>query len=339
MSDLKTFRDFDWQKTSRSYVYLGAAGFEQRAFRGPQLVSESLPLKAAIVLEFRKSISARNERNLRRIVSCLTKRVPTSVHQIGAMDEVGMKIAELVSGPETTILVDVTAMPHSAILRSLRFVADKGATPLVIYTEAEEYYPRFGDAHRYLRFADDERAFLAASRYEHKEIMYAGLTSIGIVKGFEGRILPTAPSTIILFPTFKRLRTAAILSDLEVNKKVFIVGSPVRADLEWRQRALRIINYDLIDEDTDVIVAVETLSPVACYNKLDELIQEGVACPRGNIIICPHGSKMQTVGVWRFCMDNPDVRVVLAHPKEFFDKKYSIGYRDTFVFDPGSAWR
>ena len=117
-----------------------------------------------------------------------------------------------------------------------------------------------------------------------------------------------------------------------------MIGKLVRADLKWRERALRIINYDLIDPNTDELVEVSTLSPSECFSKLSNLLKEGIVSPRGNIIICPHGSKMQTVGVWRFCVENPDVRVILSHPKEFFPKKYSTGYRNTFVFDPAIAW-
>lgn len=164
------------------------------------------------------------------------------------------------------------------------------------------------------------------------------MASIGTVKGFEGRLIPTAPTSTILFPTFKRLRISAILSELEVNKRVFVLGKPVRADLKWRERALRIINYDLIDPNTDKLVEVTTLSPTKCFSKLTELLKKGIVSPRGNIIICPHGSKMQTVGVWHFCANNPDVRIVLSQPTEFFPLKYSTGYRDTFVFDALLAW-
>lgn len=334
MNELDTFYAFDWQTTAESYVYITAAGFEGRARRGPGLVTDRLALKAAYVLDFRDHVIPENKRNLKWIISRIKKRADVIVVQDDLIDQIQATLANYVTNTRTRILVDITAMTHALILRTLNCVLATGTTPVILYTEAREYYPRRAQADRYLCFPDDERAFHAASRYEHKEIMYAGLTSVGTVKGFEGRILPTAPTTIILFPTFKRLRTAAILAGLEVNRKVFMLGVPVRADLKWRERALRVINHDLIDEDTDVLIPVTTLSPAECYDKLDALLQQGIATPRGNIIICPHGSKMQTVGAWQFCIQNPDVRVVLAHPKEFFPRKYSIGHKDTFVFDP-----
>jgi hypothetical protein len=339
MHELTKFENCDWQAIAESYVYVTAAGFESRACCGPKLVSSRVPLNAAFVLEFREHVIPENQSNLTRIVLVLEKKAPVKVLQIETVEHLQAKLTEFLAHGRCRVLVDVTAMTHAIILRALASISAAGTCPLVSYTEADEYYPRHIEAKKYLCYPDDERAFHAASTYEHKEVMYAGLSSVGTVKGFEGRILPTAPTTVILFPTFKRLRTAAILAELEVNSKVFMLGVPVRADLKWRERALRVINHDLINEDTDVLVAVDTLSPLDCYTKLNTLLEKRIASPRGNIVICPHGSKMQTVAVWRFCTENPDVRVVLAHPKEFFPKKYSLGHRDTFVFDPSVAWK
>jgi hypothetical protein len=230
-------------------------------------------------------------------------------------------------------IVDVSAMPHSIILRILRSAIDFGVKPVILYTEASDYYPTYEKAKKYINERDDDKAFSLAVEEEHNQIMYAGLASISTVKGYEGKISPTAPTVVIAFPTFKRTRIASILAEMEVRRKIFIIGKPVRSDLAWRERALRIINYDLIDENTDLVLTISTLSPFECFEALLNLFDIGIICPVENIIICPHGSKMQTIGVWRFCEDHRFIRVVLSDPKEFFPKKYSVGCGESYIFD------
>lgn len=336
-SELTDLKGVDWPAHKPGYLYLTAAGFEPRARRGPDVVARAVPLVKSFVLEFRDKTIPQNAANLQRIKTRLMRSGPVAVCQHHCVGGLEAEIRRIVDTHRCRVIVDVTAMTHALILESLEVVRRAGTIPLVLYTEAREYYPTKHDAMKYLKYPDDERAFHAASRYEGQAVMYAGLSSVGTVSGFEGRILPTAPTTVILFPTFKRLRTAAMLAELEVRRKVFMLGVPVRADLRWRERALRVINYDLINSETDLVLRVDTLSAGSCYRRLCALVADGTVSPRGNIVVCPHGSKMQTVGVWLFCTENPEVRVAVAHPREFFPGKYSAGFGATFVFDPGAA--
>jgi len=335
--ELQTFVGYSWDSNTK-YVYVGAGGFEDRAVRGAELLAGSaIHLAAAVILEFRSRNIPQHQQNERKIRSILDKKFPTAAlfeMQTELVEQIPSVLGGILPAPDLRVIVDVSAMPHSLVLRALRTVSNAGHTPLVVFTEAEDYYPRKRDAEKYLAIDDDEVAFDAAANQENKHIMYAGLASVGVVKGFEGRITPTAPTSIILFPTFKRLRISSILTELEVKTRVFVLSKPEREDLRWRERALRIINYDLVDFDTDHFLTVSTLSPKETFNELCRLFERGILTPRGNTIICPHGSKMQTVGVWQFCDVNPEVRVILSHPTEFFPKKYSVGFRETFIYEP-----
>lgn len=333
--DLIRFQDFQLSQL-RDILFIAAGGFEDRCTRALELLlAANANLASVVLLEFRRPIIPENERNLKRMVSWLGhhgKPAP-AILQTELIESIG----EITSGQRfRDAVVDITSMSNALILRTLRSLSKANISFTVMYTEAEEYYPTFKDAAKYLKYEDDELAFGAAAQQENRQIMYAGLASLGTVRGYEGRLNPTAPTTIILFPTFKRLRIGSILAELEVNRRIFMMGIPVRADLQWRRRALNIINFDLIDSDTDLIIDVSTLSPADTLNALRRFFVDGIINPRMNTVVCPHGSKMQAVGVWQFCQENPDVRVVLSHPNEFFPKKFSTGYRDTFVFDPQS---
>ncbi len=338
--DLQKINTVDWDQVAGGYVFVAAAGFEARALRGAQvLVDAGVPLVSCVLLEFRERVIPRNEENHRILASVLRQSVAegTILHrQIETVESIWEDIPKI---SEVRTIIDISGMPHSIILRALRSAANAAIQPLVLYTEAESYYPSYPEAELYLKYDDDELAFFYASKEEETEVMYSGLSKVGTVKGFEGWLIPTEPTAVVLFPTFKRTRTSAILSELEVQRKVFLIGKPVRSDLKWRMRALRVINYDLIDYDTDYIREISTLSPMETLGSLESLFKEGVISPRHNILISPHGSKMQTVGVWKFCELNPDIRVITSYPHEYFPDKYSVGYRDGFILDTRSLDR
>lgn len=343
VKELVTVDSWNWRGAASTFSYVCAAGFEDRALRGVEILAkEKIPISQAVIVEFRESVLDENLRNCDSIKATLKKRVGLeasriSVVQIDGIESLWDLMLSFKGSRKQKVILDITAMPHGIILRALRSAYRNRIIPVVWYTEAETYYPSLKDASKYLDNADDELAFDIASRQEVEAVMYAGLASVGTVKGYEGRIIPTSPTSVVIFPTFKRLRTSAILSELEVNRRVFMMSLPVREDLKWRERALRVINFDLIDPDTDIVRTLSTLSPMDCYRELTRLLSDGIVSPRGNIIICPHGSKMQTVGIWMFCEENPEVRVVIAHPREYFPSKYSVGFRSTFAFDPATV--
>jgi hypothetical protein len=316
------------------FAWVCVAGFEDRAIRATQrMVASPAQLAAAVILNFEEPFFKENDRNRARLSSLLRQRLRQDAIKAVAIQDV-KHVCSIVAGFGVgTVFLDISSMPHGPVMTYLHAFRKLAQRLIVVYTEAETYYPRRQEANNYLKYVDDEAAFLAACKQEDSDVMFAGLSSVGVLPGFEGRLLPTSPSVIISFPTFKRLRTSSVLADLEVHRKVFLIGRPVRTELAWRARALRVINLDLIDEDTDFVQEVSTLSPLECLLQLKRLIDDDVVPSSWNILICPHGSKMQTVAVWGFCAERDDARVVISHPRQFFPKKYSEGWRETFLLD------
>ena len=134
---------------------------------------------------------------------------------------------------------------------------------------------------------------------------------------------------LISFLTFKRSRLSAVLNQYETNARVLIEGEPVRRDLQWRSRALEIINFDLLAENKNNIVKLPTLYWENTYNYLVNLYQNNSVGYRFNCILAPLGGKMQTVGAWYFAVKYPDVKVITSTPSRLFPEKYSIGFGHT----------
>ena len=337
-NELRVLSKDDCADGERALLVCGA-GFEDRSSRSAQLlVSSNTKLVGAVVLRFAGENQTENESGRRAIQEALSAKLSQSQIVEGWMDRPEASIEKADALASGTVLVDVSSLPHSAVLQVLRHFSAMTKQLRVLYTEAESYYPTKEAAQQYLVHDDDETAFLAACRQEDAEVMFGGNTKVSLLPGFEGRLLPTSQTAIVLFPTYKRLRTSSVLAELEVHRKVIIFGNPIRPDLDWRARALRIVNLDMVDDGTDVVRQESTLSPAGCFHTLEDLVANNILPVTWNILICPHGSKMQSVAVWGFCTRHRDVRVVISRPTKFYPKKYSSGVGDTFMFDISAHW-
>ena len=176
------------------------------------------------------------------------------------------------------------------------------------------------------------------TEYEEAEIMYSSNCDIEEISELPGRIFPNHPVMLLAFLTFKRSRLSSILTQFETNTRILIKTIPVRADLKWREKALEIINFDLIDENRNGIVSLPTLYWEKTYEFLMKLYAENHIGYRFNVLLAPLGGKMQTVGAWYFAIKNPDVKVITSTPRKHFPNKYSIGYTDTHLISMDSVY-
>lgn len=168
--------------------------------------------------------------------------------------------------------------------------------------------------------------------------MYSSNCEIQEVPELPGRIFPNRPVMLLAFFAFKRSRLSCILNQYETNARILIQSTPVREDLKWREKALEIINFDLIDGNRNNIKKLPTLDWEQTYSFLTELYSKNNNAYRFNMLLAPLGSKMQTVGAWYFAIKNPDVKVITSTPRKHFPDKYSIGYTDTHLICMDSVY-
>jgi len=156
-------------------VLVCAAGFEERATRTSELVSQcTLDFAGAVVLRFSESAQAENEANCQMIVGRLSTKIPLDrivAAEIGSTEEV-LTLARSVGAD--AIVVDISGMPHGIIMRLLAKCARSHLRLIVSYTEALTYYPKKAEADKYLKYEDDDSAFIAACQQEDSEVMFAG---------------------------------------------------------------------------------------------------------------------------------------------------------------------
>ncbi len=326
-------------------IYVGAAGFEDRATKTLKtMIDLGIRICGAIIMTYdngeRLEENIKNLAEMKRLVLILSGQNNVTclpISEISRMDEV---VLDLDIASNTTILLDITAMSHLVMFRALAQISRIKRPFVILYTEAEHYRPFKHEVAHALKCDTEHEGFLALIEkgYEQTEVMFKGNYNVIYVPEFSGNISPQLPSVLVVFPTFKRVRISTIIAPLEVNHKALVFGISVRDDLKWRTRLLRMINYDLMEPSTDTICEISTLSPHTTYQKLLSILDGRSNHGLHNTIIVPFGSKMQTVGVWKYCQEHPEVRIVLSQPKEFYPNKYSDGAKDSFFFDPNLNW-
>ena len=232
--------------------------------------------------------------------------------------------------PSSHFVFDVTGLSRKHILYLLTAAADSNCQISLIYTEAQEYFPLKADFDRYLQSQDDSTAFETLIHYEKSDVVYSSQCVSEDIDCLTGRFQPGLPLLLISFLTFKRSRLARVMLDYECNRLMLIKGVPVRKDLAWRERALEIINFDLVDEVRERVAPTSTLDWRKTYELLDQIYNEDHTKFRFNVLLAPLGGKLQTAAAWRFAYHNPAVKVVTSTPKEHFPERYSIGVGESF---------
>jgi hypothetical protein len=353
LSELALHRD-----TSRA-LYIGAAGFEKRALEALNAMLRSgWRLNGAILLTYSgMNRIPENDVSVSRMTQAATimsDETRVSLLSEDDLSDIAEQIAAAAPPQPELLLVDISGMSHCLMLQVLRKLSPVPLPLLIVYSEAASYRPFAEDVDTILRGerSDPSTALdylnsipinegamaFAKYEYEKRDFITSGVFEVHAVPGYEGSICPQLPTTLIVFPTFRRVRTGAIIAGLELGRKAFILGRPVRDELAWRTKVLQMINYDLMDPNTDNICETPTLSPHASYQALAELADRELSSEPRNLLIVPLGSKMQTVGVWRFCIEHPEARLVLSRPRTFFPNRYSDGAGEVFFFDPQPPW-
>jgi hypothetical protein len=232
------------------------------------------------------------------------------------------------------IFVDISSMDRLTMFRVLKIVDEIEIDYNIIYTEAENYYPLI-EFYNDLIDNSNKNYELAFDKYLDKEnspLVYSYECELYEDENFMGLPEPGYPILLVSFFGFKRSRLQLLLQSLEVDKKIFILSEPLREDLKWRKELQKIINYDLYQKNKNFVKELKTLNILESYSFLESNICKDLTFLKNNVILSPLGSKVQTIACFYFWRNHKEVSIIFSLPKKFYEDKYSIGYRDTFLF-------
>lgn len=308
------------------------AGFEDRVTAASErLASAKFTFERVLIATYSDQKNQASEKSLRSAVAALCTN-PDAVLVEGFEDSEQYESVVLQLAKNSShVFCDISGFNTGGIFSTLSLLL-KSSTPFtILYTEAETYYPTQADMQPITSYSDDLDGLKALEAYEGSERLYSRSCVPGYIENFEGNFSPGYPFFLIAFLAFKRSRLGAILQELAASKRVLIAGSPPRIDLAWRSEAIRAINSDLIQTNSDEVIDLDTLCPETTLRELRRIYLEDDNRYRYNFVVAPLGSKMQKVACWMFGIFHPNVAMLSASPTKIFDDKYSVGSGETFV--------
>ena len=316
-------------------LFLCSLGFEPRCLTLPRLLAENgYKSNRVVILEYDTNAddNEKNRHELARHLDSISDKVrslflsdPDAPNELRGILE---SVAQATSGGTPQITFDVSAAANRFVVTSMAILCEAEGSLNVLYSEAAIYHP-------------------TQSEYGTEPSVWRNESLLGLERGVgdvrpsreaPGQHFDPLPDAIILFPTFKRERSQAVIDFVDPSlignrgdQIVWLVGIPHLKENQWRMDALREIN-ELKPEDIQYEVSTlhyqDTLTTLeAIHNRLLD---------RYKLTLSPIGSKMQALGGSLFSYIHPDARVVFAIPKEYNAALYSEGCRETWKIEFGS---
>ena len=236
-----------------------------------------------------------------------------------------LAISDATSRPPI-VTFDISVTSNRLLLKCLKHLLHYDVRLRIVYSEAAVYHP---------------------TRKEYRSGKWKTDDSIGPERGvrqvmasvdYPGHDFDPLPHLVVLFPSFKRDRSSAVLNFVDsrllthpAGQVVWLLGKPHLEENSWRIAAMKEINqvgqespqYELSTFNyKDALRALEHF-----YLKWSET---------HTITLSPLGSKMQALGIALFCYMHPDVRIVFSVPREYNAAQYSEGCRAVWSVDFGS---
>jgi hypothetical protein len=158
-----------------------------------------------------------------------------------------------------------------------------------------------------------------------------GLESLQQIPGFPGCADCSRPIHLVLFLGYEGDRALAVYEQIQPMDTTLIIPSPpFRPSWEGRTEKM---NRDLLAVvGSEAVQTVDAIDPTATVRKLQEVLGNGSPRSAHASIICPLGTKPQTLGVFEFLRQTNDpAAVVYARPLRHNHSFYSSGIGPSWV--------
>jgi hypothetical protein len=317
--------------TASADLFICAAGFEPRAGRAPLVASVT---KNPLVVAFEDGPSD-NDKTFKKFANKFGA-IPgydVCILDLGRLErfenefeEQLRKVRNLEEGP---IIIDISALPNFAICIVVGKVRQVFRTKRVVllYTEAEEYFPR--EKH----FEQIKRA--AGQRAGGFFPAYLSQTAANMFfpSMFTGMALGHNDTCLIVFPGYEPHRTTCVVEATNPTKLVMVFGEPGREDLKWRLELSQIMHKGI---DRQLVATEELSSTSEISDNLRLLLRYYDYLYDDHIIsVCPINSKMQAVAATLAWEIYPDIQLNFPVPVKYLAKRFSVDARDTFAINLG----
>jgi hypothetical protein len=319
------------QSIESADAFVFAAGFERRALRVPLSVNVT---RNPLVLTFVNG-SEENAKSFTKVARKF-ERVPgfdvceidlIHLEKFEASFETCLHRLERMSTGQ--IVLDISGLPNFAICIALMKIRQVYPTSRLrlLYTEADDYFPRRRDFERI------RRAMQTGASGSYPAYLSERAVNMFMPSMFSGVTLGQNDTCLLMFAGYEPHRTNCAIEALNPNKVVMIYGEPERPDLKWRLDLSRIM-HSRIDEQLVKTEEVTSTADVGSnlqllFDYYEYLYDDNVLC------VCPTNSKLQAVASALAWERYPDIQLNFPVPTEYLPGRFSVESRSTFAIDLG----
>jgi len=301
------------QGPARDDLFICALGFEKRCTGAlEKLARVNYRAMNSIVLNYdvQETDNASNAESLSELLNSVTDDkvipVPYSTTSLTRFpDEIGSALQNMARKEHLRVSVDISSFNTSAIIQTLDFLFNARCDTIrVVYTEAADYYPK------------------SIPESSNEEILSSGLKAILTLPNFSGVYTPGYSPMLIVLLGFEPIRARAILELFQPSRKIGIIGIPSKPDLMWRVDLAKMLYHNFFENPQEMRELSE-FNYVEAYHALESLY--GEFARSNNIAVAPLGSKMQTLAVFLFLRNHPDVQLLISIPQRYDPRRYTEG--------------
>lgn len=307
-------------------IFVCSQGFEQRCDAvAMQLIQKEIQIERAVIisLDSNSEQDRENGEHLAQMLSSISAHPPVTVNA----DAAGFSenfISAIGSDPEQEsadvhIIYDISVSANRACIRTLNILFELDCEVTVAYAEAEVYHPEEAS------FLEEQEVWMAHDVLGTEQ----GVSDLRVSDEFPGEHLDAASNLVVLFPSFRQERSAAVIGAVDqallvrsTDDVIWILGRPHLKKDAWRTNAMRTINR--IQEDAKVFEA-STFDYREAWHVLESVYRDH--WETSNITVSPLGSKLQAIAVTLFCLRHSDVKVLFSTPQKYNANQWSEGVR------------
>jgi hypothetical protein len=236
------------------------------------------------------------------------------------------------------IFIDISAMSRLLIVQLIVERARRAhglSRVAVVYSEAAVYPPTRQEAEEELAKAGSDPTFSVL-------FLSSGVFDVTVVPELASVGPPAAQTRLITFPSLDSHQLNSIRAEINPSRYHFIEGRPPNPENDWRREVISRINRLASIEDAET----STASTLDYAENLDVLLDVyRKYADRERVLVCPTGSKMQSLAVGVFRAFVRDVQIVYPTPQNFLHpQNYTVGVGpmhfldlDTFALPNGTG--
>ncbi len=304
-------------------IFLFTEGFEERSIGVAETLARSGATFSRVVVGKHTTDISANSKYHDRAIKAAEQLAPGRWVE-APIDLAGdwIKVATA-SSQVDTIVLDITGLSSRTLFGALDTTAAQSSKVVIAYSEAAQYWPKELDWQNIrLNLSGFETV---ADLVDDAPWLFGHEHSVELLPGHEGYDSPAASSLLIGFLPFKRARLAAVVTNHDYERFIFVAGLPRLDQNSWRHSALIEINKNIIGSWPLV-----DMSTFGYRQTLSDLFQLTFANSRDlllthNLHLTLLGSKLQDVGCWVFSKLVPSIAVLTSVPHQYFPEAFSEG--------------